>query len=133
MQGSVADIRRQFGDLLAALSPTYPAPSEGMQVTDGNVDGTRYRIYRPATATSTNTLPIGLFMHGGGFVLGDLDSEDMLCRTFSEQSNTILVSVDYCLAPEYKHPAQIEDVLTVLEWVCTHCASSVPLHFTWLG
>lgn len=56
-------------------------------------------------------------MHGGGFILGGLDSEDMLCRAFSEQSMTILVSLDYRLAPEHKHPAQLKDSKTVFEWV----------------
>lgn len=56
-------------------------------------------------------------MHGGGYILGDLESEDALCRTFSEQTSSILISVEYRLAPEHKHPAQLKDSLTVFEWV----------------
>jgi hypothetical protein len=62
-------------------------------------------------------------MHGGGYILGDLESEDILCRAFSEQTNSIPVSVDYRLAPEHKHPTQLQDSLAVFEWVCI----SVPL------
>lgn len=87
-------------------------------MTDGSANGVPYRIYCPVNATSTGPLAIGVYMHGGGYILGDLDSEDMLCRAFSEQTNSMLISVEYHLAPEHKHPAQLKDCLTVFEWVC---------------
>ena len=117
LQGDEADIRQQFAGLFAAISPGYPAPSDALCVTDGSAQGVPYRIYYPVNAHSTTLLPIGVYMHGGGYILGDLDSEDILCRTFSEQTNSILISVGYRLAPEHKYPAQLKDSLTVFEWV----------------
>lgn len=110
-------MRNQFAGLLAAVAPGYPPASDKVAVSNGTVQGIGYRIYTPKTAQATNPLPLGVFMHGGGFILGDLDAEDVLCRAFSEQAGTILVSVDYHLAPEHKHPAQLKDTLTVVEWV----------------
>lgn len=118
LHGSAADIRQQFTGLFAAISPGYPAPSDALRVTDGSAQGVPYRMYYPVKDTSTGPLPIGVYMHGGGYILGDLESEDILCRAFSEQTNSILISVEYRLAPEHKHPAQLKDSLTVFEWVC---------------
>lgn len=66
-------------------------------------------------------------MHGGGFILGDLDAEDFLCRKLVEQTKTILLSVDYHLAPEHKHPAQLKDTLTMVQWV--GATSTLPRDF----
>lgn len=110
-------MRNQFAGLLAAVAPGYPSASDEVGVSNGAVQGVRYRIYTPKTAKATNPLPLGVFMHGGGFILGDLDTEDVLCRAFSEQADTILINIDYHLAPEHKHPAQLKDTLTVVEWV----------------
>lgn len=110
-------MRNQFAALLAAVAPGYPPASDKVGMSNGAVQGVRYRIYTPKTAKATNPLPLGVFMHGGGFILGDLDAEDVLCRAFSEEADTILVSVDYCLAPEHEHSARLKDTLTVVEWV----------------
>lgn len=66
------------------------------------------RVYTPAQARP-NTLI--LYMHGGGFVVGGLDSHHGVCGELSVAANCVLVSVDYRLAPEHSHPAQIEDCL----------------------
>jgi acetyl esterase/lipase len=56
-------------------------------------------------------------MHSGGYILGDPEAEDMICRTISKEANTIIISVDYRLTPKHKHPAQLKDTLVVIEWV----------------
>lgn len=117
LQGSVSDIRKQFADLFAAISPGYPPASDAVSVSDSIVQGVRYRVYTPKAVKKGISLPLGVFMHGGGFVMGDLDSEDVLCRAFCEKANTVLVSVEYRLAPEHEHPAQLKDTMTVIEWV----------------
>ncbi|WP_191556839.1 alpha/beta hydrolase [Metabacillus idriensis] len=72
------------------------------------------RIYQPK---SSELLPVLIFMHGGGWVFGDLDSADSMCRYFAKNANCLIVSVGYRLAPEYPFPAALMDVLAVSEWV----------------
>ncbi len=70
------------------------------------------RAYRP-TANDTPTL---VFYHGGGWVLGTLDSADDICRELAARSRSLVVSVDYRLAPEHPFPAAIDDAFAALEW-----------------
>jgi len=76
------------------------------------------RIYIPIE--SSEPLPVFTFYHGGGMVIGSLDSYDTLCRQIAVQSGCIIVSVDYRLAPENKFPAAVEDAYAALEWVSQH-------------
>ncbi|PLR68881.1 alpha/beta hydrolase [Bacillus sp. UMB0893] len=71
------------------------------------------RIYQPQ---SEEILPVLLFMHGGGWVFGDIDSADSICRYFARHANCLVVSVGYRLAPEHHFPAALMDVLAVAEW-----------------
>lgn len=79
------------------------------------------RTYTPI-AGGTGMLPAIVYFHGGGFVLGDLDSYDALCRTLANESNCRVISVDYRLAPEHPFPAAIEDSLAAVQWVEDHAA-----------
>lgn len=99
------------------LAPLYPPPTDAVSAKDGDVDGIGYRVYTPVEAAKGGALPVGLYTHGGGFVVGNLDAEDVLCRAIAEHCGCILVSVDYRLAPEHKAPAQLTDSLNVLKWV----------------
>ena len=67
-------------------------------------------------------LPILLFFHGGGWVIGDLDTHDDVCRRLAIHSGCLVVSVDYRLAPEHKYPAAVDDSLAALQWVAGHGA-----------
>lgn len=82
------------------------------------------RTYTPI-AGGTGMLPAIVYFHGGGFVLGDLDSYDGLCRTLANESNCRVISVDYRLAPEHPFPAAIEDSLAAVQWVEDHAAELV--------
>lgn len=79
------------------------------------------RSYTPI-AGGTGMLPAIVWLHGGGFVLGDLDSCDALCRTLANESNCRVISVDYRLAPEHPFPAAVEDCLAAVRWVEDHAA-----------
>jgi acetyl esterase len=72
------------------------------------------RIYTPE---GKPPFPILIFFHGGGFVLGNLDEFDALCTFLANGASCVVVSVDYRLAPEYKHPAAVEDALTAVNWI----------------
>jgi len=73
------------------------------------------RIYAPTVRTGT--VPGLLYIHGGGFTLGDLDSEDASCRHIVGQVGCVVVSVDYRLAPEHAFPAAPEDCYAALKWM----------------
>ena len=79
------------------------------------------RTYSPI-AGGTGMLPAIVYFHGGGFVLGDLDSYDALCRTLANESNCRVIAVDYRLAPEHPFPAAVEDCLAAVQWVEDHAA-----------
>ncbi|MEV8515076.1 alpha/beta hydrolase [Dactylosporangium sp. NPDC051484] len=81
------------------------------------------RIYRPVLgAPVADPLPVVVFFHGGGYVLGDLDSHDALARSIANTAGTVVISVDYPLAPERKYPAQIDTGLAATAWVADHAA-----------
>lgn len=74
------------------------------------------RIYTPVAAGSA-ALPALIFFHGGGFVIGDLDCYEGLCRSLTNESNCRVISADYRLAPEHRFPAAVEDCFAVAKWI----------------
>ena len=75
----------------------------------------RVRVYRPRGAA--DALPVTLYFHGGGFVLGDLAAYDAVCRQLCADSGVMVVSAAYRLAPEHPYPAAVEDCFAALGWV----------------
>ncbi|WAP58424.1 alpha/beta hydrolase [Streptomyces sp. S465] len=98
-----------------------PEPVGGVRDTTAAVDGREIpvRIYRPA-APGSGPLPVTVFFHGGGWVFGDLDSQDQIARIMTNRSGTIVVSVDYRLAPEHRFPAALDDAYAALTWVAAN-------------
>jgi acetyl esterase len=78
------------------------------------------RLYRGA---ATGTLPVLVFFHGGGWVVGDIESHDTVCRHLASRAGCAVVSVDYRLAPEHKFPAAVEDCLAATAWVAGNAAA----------
>ncbi|GAA5151466.1 alpha/beta hydrolase [Amycolatopsis dongchuanensis] len=74
------------------------------------------RIYTPETVAGP-AAPVTVFFHGGGWVFGDLDSQDHYARVVATRSKTVVVSVGYRLAPEHRFPAAVEDAYAALRWV----------------
>jgi len=93
------------------------APPAVGGVTDGTIPGPGGRIpvraYRP---DADGPYPTVVFYHGGGFVLGGLESHDLFCRHLARESGCVVVSVDYRLAPEHPFPAAVEDADAALRW-----------------
>jgi cation diffusion facilitator CzcD-associated flavoprotein CzcO/acetyl esterase/lipase len=104
----------------AGYAQRPPGPQVG-EVSDGELDGADgplpYRLYRPA---SPGPHPIVVYFHGGGWVLGDLDSDDPLCRDLCARSDAVVVSVNYRHAPEHRFPAAADDATAALRWVAAH-------------
>ncbi|MFO1324307.1 MAG: alpha/beta hydrolase [Burkholderiales bacterium] len=78
------------------------------------------RIYTPRAAY--RPLPVLVWLHGGGHVVGSLASYDPLCRQLALQSDSIVVSVDYRLAPEHRFPAGVDDSIAALNWAAANAA-----------
>jgi acetyl esterase len=80
------------------------------------------RIYTPREPKPGEKLPVLVWYHGGGFVIGDLETHDSACRMLANKADCMVVAADYRLAPEYKFPAAVEDSEAVLKWVAVHAA-----------
>jgi acetyl esterase len=79
------------------------------------------RIYTPKTLRQADGPAGGLvFFHGGGWVIGDLDSHDVACRKLAVEGQLIVISVDYRRAPEHKFPAAVEDAIAATAWIAAH-------------
>lgn len=87
------------------------------------------RIYRPSEATD---LPILMYLHGGGFAVGDLDMHDEYLRNLAIAANIVIASVDYRLAPEHPSPAAADDCIDVWSWLQTE-PDEVPANTNRLG
>ncbi|MEU6269703.1 alpha/beta hydrolase [Saccharopolyspora shandongensis] len=109
--------RKNFAELAAAM----PVPDfAGMQVEDRSVPAdpeVPVRIYRPQAAQGAI-----VWLHGGGFVMGDLDTEHPWATRMADLSGAVVISVGYRLAPENPFPAALEDVCAVLTWAAEHAA-----------
>lgn len=116
---AVEDMRKSFRD----MAPVVEKGENVMDIRNIKINGTDpaheipLRIYLPLEAKQQQGLPIFLFIHGGGFVAGDLDSYDNLLRAITNKGKCIVVSVDYRLAPEHPFPAGLDDSYTALQWV----------------
>ena len=101
-----ADLDRN-ADALFGEAPPVAA------VTNETAAGVPVRIYRPTEAPTSGAL---VYLHGGGWVVGSLQSHDRLCRALAAHSGQTVVSADYRLAPEHPFPAAIEDAWSVTRW-----------------
>lgn len=80
------------------------------------------RLYLPSGYAEPGGLPVLIWYHGGGFVLGDLDSADQICSWFAVETEIAVISVGYRLAPEYPWPAAHLDAVDSLDWIHRHAA-----------
>jgi acetyl esterase len=80
------------------------------------------RIYQPRETRPGERLPVLLWFHGGGFVIGNLDTHDHACRALANQADCLVAAVDYRLAPEFRFPAAVDDCMAALRWVALHAA-----------
>jgi acetyl esterase len=110
---------------LAARPVSQPEPppiaSAGALSIPGPAGDIPARVYKPLTLRQSGGLsPCLVFFHGGGWVIGNLDSHDVVCRTLADEGQLIVISVDYRLAPEHKFPAAVDDAVGATEWISKH-------------
>ena len=87
---------------------------------DLDAGGVPARLYRP---NDRDDLGLLVFLHGGGWVLGNLETHDNLCRILANSSGQAVLSVDYRLAPEHQFPAPLDDAVTATRWAHANAAS----------
>ena len=96
-------------DVAVVEGRTVPGPAGDIPV----------RVYRPEGA---GAFPALVYYHGGGWIIGDLDTHDPLCRHFANAAGCVVVVPDYRLAPEHKYPAAADDCYAATKWVAEHGA-----------
>jgi acetyl esterase len=94
-----------------------PSPEPIAECRDLDADGVAVRFYRPAVTRSSGLL---VWLHGGGWVLGDLDSHDDPCRSLANRGGFCVLSVGYRLAPEHPFPAALDDAMVATQWARDH-------------
>lgn len=109
-----AEARAAFDSLFQAGEPAAEVGAVEDRTVPGPAGELPVRVYEPTAGPSG---PAIVYVHGGGFVLGGLDTHDDTCRVLCEASASVVVSVDYRLAPEHPFPAAVEDVYAATEWV----------------
>src|SRR3984893_12420864 len=115
--------RTKMGKLLIEMLATLPQV-EGVSSLDQFVPGSqgepavRVRVYRPND--QPDRLPALFWIHGGGYVMGDIEQDDRLMKQFVKRIACVAVSVDYRLAPEQPFPAPVEDCYAGLKWLFAH-------------
>lgn len=111
---SVEGARQLLEDLFAPPDEPEPVGAVRNFTVDGPAGGIPIRIYTP---DGSAPFPVLVFFHGGGWVLGSLDTHDATCRAVTNAAECVVVSVDYRLAPEHPFPAAVEDCYDVTKWV----------------
>ena len=116
--GSIEDRRQAYLELCEAFARPHPP---GVKAVDRTIkaDGVEIplRVYRPAAA---GALPAVLFYHGGGWMLGDLDSHDSITADICGRTGAVVIAVQYRLAPEHPFPAAFDDCYAALSYVASH-------------
>ncbi|MBV8980282.1 MAG: alpha/beta hydrolase [Acidimicrobiia bacterium] len=116
--GSIADVgveqSRQFIEAFGSLGGTVEVARVEDLTVPGPVGEIPARLYSPAEGAA---LPVVVYFHGGGWVIGSINSHDGVCRKLATQSGMTVISVDYRLAPENKFPAAAEDCYAAAKWV----------------
>lgn len=115
----IADERAAYRALARQFDRPRP---RGMVSSDRGFGGIPCRLYLPARVRFTSVM---LYLHGGGFVVGDLDTHDSICAELSHRTGARLVAVDYRLAPEHRHPAQFDDTVSAARAVCAELSAPI--------
>src|SRR6516225_12425588 len=115
--------RQQMRDIRAALKQPQPPVVEVRELAAQGPHGAiPLRLYRHRAMATRELQPGVVFFHGGGWVFGDLETHDNLCRSLANAADCTVVSVDYRLAPEHKFPAAVDDAFAATKWIVGHAS-----------
>jgi acetyl esterase len=116
-----AEARGAYTSSREALSPDAPAITEIRDLTaEGPHGPIPMRLYRDGEAREPRAALV--YLHGGGWVIGDLDSHDTVCRSIAKASGATVIAVDYRMGPEHKFPAAVDDAIAATGWIAAHAA-----------
>ena len=118
---SVTEARKLFREI-ACLAGSPPVDLQKVADLEIPAPGRQIpaRIYRP---NDKDDLPVMVYFHGGGWVIGDLETHDSFCRSLAKTGNFVVIAVDYRLAPEHKFPAAHEDCMEATSWIAANEAA----------
>lgn len=120
--GDLAATRAMIDGMVAAIKGEAPAVN-GVEIEDRKVPGPAgapdvpVRVYRPAGRSEA--LPVTLWIHGGGWVLGNIELDDLMAQQMTKDTQCVVVSVEYRLAPEHPFPAPLDDCYAALSWLAS--------------
>lgn len=107
---SITGLRQAYSEMCRAFTPPRPA---GLYVVDFELAGVAVRSYQPPVSPSAGGVPCIVYLHGGGWVVGDLDSHDFICAELASTLGVLVLAINYRLAPEHPFPAAFDDCLKV--------------------
>ncbi|MCP1442128.1 acetyl esterase [Pseudomonas sp. GGS8] len=107
---SLTGWRQAYREMCRAFTPPCP---EGLKVVDFELAGVAVRAWQPSAESPTSGWPCVVYLHGGGWVVGDLDSHAFICAELASTLGALVIAVDYRLAPEHPFPAAFDDCLSV--------------------
>jgi acetyl esterase len=120
--GGVTRARRRMDRTGSLLATRVDDVTTEDRTVPGAAGPRRARLYRPRSAGG-KAAPGLVWFHGGGFVIGSIDSTDGVCRAIASRAGVVVMSVDYRLAPEHRFPAAVEDAVSATRWVLEHGSS----------
>ena len=116
--------RKMMRDLRAALKQPQPAVAETRDLSIPGPHGAiPARLYRSHAPKAGEAQPVLVYFHGGGWVFGDIETHDNLCRSLTNAADCTVISVDYRLAPEHKFPAAVDDCWAAVKWTEENAAA----------
>lgn len=115
----IETVRKQFASVTAIFHPYVEVARVADVKTEGGVP---LRVYQPH-GVQRGERPGIVYFHGGGWVMGDLDTHDTLCRQLAKHSGAVVIAVDYRRAPEHPFPAAFDDALAALGHVAQHASA----------
>lgn len=116
--------RRLYKETRAAVTPPPPEVAEVRDLAAQGPHGAiPVRLYRPPESAAAAGLPLLVFYHGGGWVIGDIETHDVVCRTLCLNAGCAVLSVGYRMGPEHKFPAAVDDAFAALSWAVAEAVS----------
>jgi acetyl esterase len=127
------EARRLYRERRFFTQPDAPQLPEVKELqAEGPHGSVPMRMYRPEPKLAPGSIPppaapdaaqpVLVYFHGGGWVIGDLDTHDTLCRELALHSGCVVIAVDYRLGPEHRFPAAVDDCIAATQWIHAHAA-----------
>jgi acetyl esterase len=119
---AAARVAYELGANVLEIPKPEVAAGEDLMLPMRDGEKIKARLYRPLVPATSGLLPATVYFHGGGFVIGNLATHDILCRQLCALAGCVVVAVDYRLAPEHKFPVAANDAWDALAWVHANAA-----------